>query len=59
MGAHKDPRIDAEGICLTAKIGQTFKKIFPILYVAKYRYSINDTVGEQRKSRFIGAHHMM
>ena len=37
---HKSPGIDAQGICST-KIGQTFKKIFPILSVAKYRYSIN------------------
>ena len=37
---HKSPRIDAQGICLT-KMGQTFKKIFPILFFAKYLYSIN------------------
>jgi len=44
---HKSPRTDAQGIC-SAQIGQTFKKIFSILSVAKYRYSINAP-----------AHHMM
>jgi len=42
----REARIDAQGICST-KIGQTLKKIFSILSVPKYRYSINATVGAQ------------
>jgi len=44
---HKSPRIHAEGMCST-KIGRTFKEIFSIFFIAKYRYSINAP-----------AHHMM
>jgi hypothetical protein len=33
--------------------------LFTIFFVAKYLYSINATVGAQRKPRFIGAHNMM
>jgi hypothetical protein len=54
---HKSPGIDAQGISST-KIGQAFKKIFPIVFVVKYLYSVNASLNYIVKSfwnqRFTG-----